>query len=274
MSTTTHLTTSEQSKAQLIEKAIALAKSGKGTGGPPHDQVGDLLRAYYRHVAPEDLADRSEVDLYGAFAAHYKLAADRPQGTAKAKLTTPTLADQGWSAAGHSVVEVVVDDMPFLVDSLTMELSRQLRDVHVVVHPNFDVVRDITGVLQSLVPVSDGALEPEGEAVRESWMHVEIDRLPEGEDAAAIVDDIQRVLRDVREAVEDWRKMHSQVEAIVAGSSPSGSRSISTCIHDSRTASSSGSSAPSGTGESDWRTPVMSRTTSKLGCTTTCTSRS
>ncbi len=47
-------------------------------------------------------------------------------------------------------------------------------------------------------------------------MHVEIDRLPEGDDPEAIVDDIQRVLRDVREAVEDWRKMHDQVEAIVA----------------------------------------------------------
>ncbi len=174
------------------------------------------MRAYYRHVAPEDLADRSDVDLYGAFAAHYKLAGDRPQGTANVRVATPTLAEQGWSASGHSVVEVVVDDMPFLVDSLTMELSRQLRDVHVVIHPGFDVVRDITGVLQSVQPVPDGSLEPAVEAVRESWMHVEIDRLPEGDDPDAIVDDIQRVLRDVREAVEDWGKMHAQVEAVVA----------------------------------------------------------
>ena len=50
--------------------------------------------------------------------------------------------------------------MPFLVDSLTMELSRQLRDVHLVIHPLFDVVRDITGALQSVDPVADGALEP------------------------------------------------------------------------------------------------------------------
>ncbi len=216
VSTTTHQSTSEQSKADLIDKAIVLAQAGKGTGGPPHDQVGELLRAYYRHVAPEDLADRSDVDVYGAFAAHYKLAADRPQGTANMRVTTPTLAEQGWSAGGRSVVQVVVDDMPFLVDSLTMELSRQLRDVHVVVHPGFDVCRDITGVLQSVAAVQDGSLAPEGDAVRESWMHVEIDRVPDGDDPAAIVEDLQRVLRDVREAVEDWRKMHAQVDAVVA----------------------------------------------------------
>ena len=106
--------------------------------------------------------------------------------------------------------------MPFLVNSLTMELSRQLRDVHIVIHPSFDVVRDITGVLQSVRSVPDGALEPEADAVRESWMHVEIDRLPDGDDPATIVEDIQRVLRDVREAVEDWQKMHSQIEAVVS----------------------------------------------------------
>jgi glutamate dehydrogenase len=216
VSTTTHQV-SEQSKSQLIDEAVAVAQARKGAGGPAHDQVAELLRAYYRHVAPEDLADRSELDVYGAFAAHFKLASERPQGTAQVRITTPTLADSGWSAAGHTVVEVVVDDMPFLVDSLTMELSRQLRDVHVVIHPNFDVVRDITGVLQAIHPVADGALEPEGEAVRESWMHVEIDRLPQGDDPDAIVEDIQRVLRDVREAVEDWHKMHAKVEEVVAG---------------------------------------------------------
>jgi glutamate dehydrogenase len=212
VSTTTH----DADKSGLVERAIELARGSRGSGGPPHGGVADLLRAYYRHVAVEDLAERSEVDLYGAFASQYKLATHRPQGTAKVRVHTPTLSDSDWAAGGRTVVEVVVDDMPFLVDSLTMELSRQLRDVHIVIHPNFDVVRDITGELQSISPVPDGALEPEDGAVRESWMHVEIDRLPEGDDPSAVVEDIQRVLRDVREAVEDWSKMHAQVEDVVA----------------------------------------------------------
>ncbi|GAA5141026.1 NAD-glutamate dehydrogenase [Nocardioides marinquilinus] len=197
-------------------KAAELARQGKGSGGPPHEQVTGLLHAYYRHVAPEDLVERSDADVYGGLASHYKLAGSRPQGTAQVRVSTPTPSEHGWSAAGHTVVEVVVDDMPFLVDSLTMELSRQLRDVHLVVHPNFDVVRDIAGDLRSVTPVDDGASPPEGEAVRESWMHVEIDRLRDDDDAESIVDDVQRVLRDVREAVEDWSKMNERVEQIVA----------------------------------------------------------
>ena len=210
MSTTTH----DSELKDLIAKATELARAGKGTGGPPHDEVGALLAAYYRHVAPEDVSGRADVDVYGALASHYRLAAERPQGTARVRVLTPTLAEDGWSAGGHSVVEVVTDDMPFLVDSLTMELSRELRDVHVVVHPHFDVRRDITGALLHVAPVDDGALEPDDDSVRESWMHVEIDRIADG-DAAAIVDDVQRVLRDVREAVEDWPRTRQRMLDVV-----------------------------------------------------------
>lgn len=210
-------TTREQDLSELLSEAAALARKGKGTGSPPHDAIDDLIRAYYRHVAPEDVCERSAVDVYGAFASHYRLAAERPQGTARVRVFTPTPGDQGWSAAGHSVVEVVVDDMPFLVDSLTMELSRQMRDVHLVVHPLFDVVRDITGQLREVNPGADATDSDETgrELGRESWMHVEIDRIPEGEDHGRIEESIQRVLRDVRESVEDWSKMHAQVADIV-----------------------------------------------------------
>jgi len=185
--------TQDRDKADLIGRAVELARASRGSGGPPHDEVAALMRGYYRHVDPEDLLERTEADVYGALASHHRLAAQRPQGRAAVRVTTPTVADHGWSAGGHSVVEVVVDDMPFLVDSLTMELSRQLRDVHVVIHPLFDVVRDITGTLQSVTPVEDGAREPAEGTVRESWMHVEVGRLADDEDVAALEEDLQRV---------------------------------------------------------------------------------
>ena len=50
--------------------------------------------------------------------------------------------------------------MPFLVDSLTMELVQQDRDVRVVIHPQMDVVRDITGQIKSVTGVEDGSVGP------------------------------------------------------------------------------------------------------------------
>ena len=105
--------------------------------------------------------------------------------------------------------------MSFLVDSVTMELTRQQREIHLVIHPQFDVVRDITGVLQSVHPIKDETKPAEAEAVRESWMHIEISRLGADEDPHEIEESLQRVLREVRESVEDWEKMRAQALEIV-----------------------------------------------------------
>ncbi len=206
--------TAESGKERLLEQAIDLARQGRGSGGPPRESVAGLLQAYYRHVAPEDVVERGDADLYGAFASHWRLAQEREAGTAKVRVSTPTPGAVGWSAAGHSLVEVVVDDMPFLVDSLTMELSRQLREVHLVVHPAFDALRDDQGSLTRLEAVGDGSVAALEGAVRESWMHVEIDRLRDDDDPAEIAEHVQRVLHDVRRSVEDWQAMHEQVEEI------------------------------------------------------------
>ncbi len=211
---TTGLSTNPE-KTHLLTQAIALAERSSGTGGPPHDEVAPLLRAYYRHVSTDDIGDRSAEELYGALVSHYRSADVRPQGTATVHVFTPTLAEHGWSAGGHSVVEVVTDDMPFLVDSVVMELTREQRDVHLVIHPQFDVTRDVTGRLEDIAcPDNESAEPPEG-AERESWMHVEISRIGHDEDVDAIAHDVQRVLRDVRESVEDWDRMRQQAGLIV-----------------------------------------------------------
>ena len=129
-----------------------------------------------------------------------------PQGTAKVRVFTPSTEQDGWSASGHTVVEVVVNDMPFLVDSVTAEITRHGHDIYLVVHPQVVVRRDVVGDLHE---VCDATLPQEmaGEAAFESWMHIEIDRQPGKLTSEELTADLQRVLRDVREAVEDWPKM-------------------------------------------------------------------
>ncbi|MFJ9314108.1 NAD-glutamate dehydrogenase [Pimelobacter simplex] len=203
---------------RIFEQAAAAAAPNKGSGGPPRDALPALLPAYYRHVATEELASRTDVDVYGALASHHHLALDRDPGMAKVRVFTPTVAEHGWSAAGHSVVEVVVDDMPFLVDSLTMELSRQLHDVRAVIHPTFDVRRDEDGRLLEAEPVASGSTAPVEGTIRESWMHIEIPRLSgEGDDAPErVADACRRVLGDVQASVDDWPQMQERVSETVA----------------------------------------------------------
>ncbi len=203
--------TLEDTKDQHLAEATRVAETSTGSA----EDWSELLRAYYRHVAPEEVVSRSPEDLYGALASHRELAASRPQGTAAVRVLMPTGAGAGWSASGRSVVEVVTDDMPFLVDSVTMELNRLGHSVHVVIHPQFSVERDITGVLKHM-----GLLDDEGHprtpaSGDESWMHVEIDRTDRAE-ASEIEESIHRVLDDVRGSFEDYEKMHARALDVVA----------------------------------------------------------
>ncbi|MFL6131931.1 MAG: NAD-glutamate dehydrogenase, partial [Nocardioidaceae bacterium] len=209
--------TAHSEREELIERAAALASRRKGSGGLSAEGSADLLRYFYRHVALEDLAERTEVDLYGAVMSQYQIATYRPQGTANVRVFTPTVAEHGWSAGGHSVVEVVTDDMPFLVDSVTMELHEQNREVLMVVHPQILVRRDVVGQLQEVltndVQVDRAALPHD--VSRESWMHIEIGRESSPEQRDQIERALAKVLLDVREAVEDWPKMHAQAREII-----------------------------------------------------------
>ncbi|WP_371653039.1 MULTISPECIES: NAD-glutamate dehydrogenase [unclassified Streptomyces] len=217
----------DEAKAELLARAARVAENSPlggpgGLGGAPQDRAATTgstgeegpgqdvvlgyLQRYYLHTAPEDLADRDPVDVFGAALSHYRLAENRPQGTASVRVHTPTVEENGWTCS-HSVVEVVTDDMPFLVDSVTNELSRQSRGIHVVIHPQVVVRRDVTG---KLIEVLDTAAQTGGlphDALTESWIHVEIDRETDRADLKQITADLLRVLSDVREAVEDWEKM-------------------------------------------------------------------
>ncbi|WP_236243365.1 NAD-glutamate dehydrogenase [Streptomyces sp. CC228A] len=196
----------DEAKAELLERAARVAEHESGDR-PDRATLLDYLQRYYLHTAPEDLTDRDPVDVFGAALSHYRLAENRPQGTANVRVHTPTVEENGWTCS-HTVVEVVTDDMPFLVDSVTNELSRQNRGIHLVVHPQVVVRRDVTGKLIEVVTdgAEPGATRPH-DALVESWIHVETDRETDRADLKQITADLLRVLSDVREAVEDWEKM-------------------------------------------------------------------
>ncbi|MEU7137536.1 NAD-glutamate dehydrogenase [Streptomyces sp. NPDC046261] len=222
----------DEAKAELLERAARVAESGpaggphptgpKGEGGLDQATLAAYLQRYYLHTAPEDLTGRDPVDIYGAAISHYRLAENRPQGTANVRVHTPTVEENGWTSS-HSVVEVVTDDMPFLVDSVTNELSRQSRGIHLVIHPQVIVRRDVTG---RLLEVLGSACDAHGagkdaelphDALIESWIHVEIDRETDRDDLKQIAADLLRVLNDVRETVEDWGKMRDAALRIADG---------------------------------------------------------
>ncbi|MFN8077234.1 MAG: NAD-glutamate dehydrogenase [Kineosporiaceae bacterium] len=193
---------------EILERArTAVAEVGQADGTLEH-----LLPLYYRHVQAEDLAGRDPVDVVAALASHRDLAASREPGQALVRCWTPTVEAHGWSA-GHTVLEIVCDDMPFLVDSVIAALTGADCAIGLVVHP---VLRLRRGADGRLIGPDEGADEA-GHAVEESWIHVEFDRVSDPARSEDVAARIRAVLDDVRVAVEDWPRMREQAMTIALG---------------------------------------------------------
>jgi glutamate dehydrogenase len=170
-----------------------------------------FLRLFYEGVPAPDLQDRRVEDLYGAAMTVWQAAQHRHVGVPQVQVYNPDPEQHGWQST-HSVVEVITDDMPFLVDSVTMELSRQDLAIHLAIYPMVDVVRDDDDRLLEVHPRDSG----EPDAITEAIVHVEIDRQTDSEKLERIRASLVEILADVRAAVEDWPAMREQLHETLA----------------------------------------------------------
>ncbi len=168
-----------------------------------------LVERYFGQVDPEDLMERESADLYGALLSHWNFARKRELGRARVRVFNPTLEEHGWQST-HTIIEIVNDDMPFLVDSVTMEVNRHGLTLHLIMHPLLLVERSADGTLQRLGTAGDQ------NARRESFIHVEVDRVTDPAQLESLAADVTRVLADVRLAVTDWSAMKERVLGVVS----------------------------------------------------------
>ncbi|HLY45353.1 MAG TPA: NAD-glutamate dehydrogenase [Stellaceae bacterium] len=164
-----------------------------------------FIAQMYAHVPPSDVAARGPEALCDAALALWRFAARRRPGGALLRVYNPTRSADGWSSP-HTVVEIVNDDMPFLVDSVTAAINESGRQVRLAIHPVLPVTRDDAGALLALDP-------PQG-SFRESWMQIEITREPHAAERQALAARLAGILDDVRRAVADWQQMRRTLQAI------------------------------------------------------------
>src|SRR4051812_43977368 len=173
---------------------------------------------YYEHLAEEDFRAYSPALLAARAETHREVAGVRVPGTANIRIV---------DEADNSVVYIVTDDMPFLVDSVNAELVRQNSAIHLVQHPMFVVTRNretnelvkvdrvpssigiSSGDTAALPVLSHLIAQGDNASHMESWIAVEIGRASD-EAAEKLQEGLERVLGDVRAAVEDWPKMRNK----------------------------------------------------------------
>ncbi|WP_300451538.1 NAD-glutamate dehydrogenase [Accumulibacter sp.] len=166
--------------------------------------LGEYLESYFADVELSDASDASPEELLGAALQHFRLGEARQPAQSAVALYTPDFDRHGWHSP-HTVIDVVTDDMPFLVDSITMVVYRHGLVIHRLVHPLLGAERSPEGKLQRALPRGAPGSRPE------SWIHIEIDRVGD----AGLLDELHRevvaALADVRAAVEDGATMQQRM---------------------------------------------------------------
>jgi len=202
------LTKARRQKAERIKKIVAhlFDRAGKKKAG----NTADFIRLYFERVAPEDINTGSVENLYGAAMSLKRFAEQRKPGAPKIRIFNPKTDADGWQT-GHTVIEIVNDDMPFLVDSVTHGLNRAGYTVDLAVHPILRVKRTGAGRLSEL---ATNLTSLEGYA-DESWMHVEITAQTSAAALKKIEDTLVKILSDVRAAVEDWKPMLAKLHETI-----------------------------------------------------------
>jgi glutamate dehydrogenase len=177
----------------------------------PRASVPDLVSP----VAHRLFKDQSSVDL--GFEANDPVATEqvadmvawancRPNGMhgkTMVRAWTPDLP-----GVSYSVIEIVTDDMPFLVDSVTSELTREGRAIQLLAHPLFAVTRDNAHQLTAVHDLDVNEIE--NRMTAESWMRIHVERNFISDNLVELVAGVERVLDDVRKCVNDWSSMRTK----------------------------------------------------------------
>jgi glutamate dehydrogenase len=181
---------------------IGAAAAALATARP--DIPADFLAALFGLAVPDDLERYGPEQLAAIAAQSWSFLAERKAGAPKVRFEPAAMT------RGVSVLEIVNDDMPFLVDSVVGELNERGLDIRLLVHPVFSVERDAAGTLVGFKAAR------QGDGARESFIHIHIDGIEDAAQRAEVVRAIEDVLADVRVCVQDWQPMLARAREVIA----------------------------------------------------------
>ncbi|MDX1481158.1 MAG: NAD-glutamate dehydrogenase [Woeseiaceae bacterium] len=187
----------------LIERIVASRVKSKLLDS--RKQITLFLREYFRNVPYDDLAGREPALMARAALDHLGLARKKRKDQPIVHIFNPTVKEHGYESA-YTIVEMVNDDMPFIVDSVSAAINRQNLNIHITVHPILRLRRDKNDVVREILPSGDDSGRVE------SFVRFAIDKETEQHHLDVLEHEILRVLGDVRAAVRDWLPMRLKMQ--------------------------------------------------------------
>ncbi|MGL5719219.1 MAG: NAD-glutamate dehydrogenase [Alphaproteobacteria bacterium] len=172
----------------------------------------DVFRAFvgelYHNLASYDLDEKDPAYLSEVALQAWDFLQTRASGTPKIHISNQTFEEEGQSFQ-RTIIEVVHDNLSFLVDSIAAFLNAKGLSLNFVLHPVLRVARDSRGNLLSLC--SPREISCTG-SIDESFIRYETTEhiLPSA--FSGVKAQILAILEDIQLAVGDWQEMRAKVQ--------------------------------------------------------------
>lgn len=172
----------------------------------------EFIRQFYGTVATSDLEAKNIDDLYGSALSFWHFIQKRAPGELKMRIYNPSYEQHGWQST-HTIIELIKDDMPFLVDSITMEINRMDLTVNLIIHMGgLRVERDKQHQLKNILPRNNSV---DKNFIEEAPIYLEISRQTDTKVLEQLKTNLERVLAEVQAAVVDWQPMSKRAAACI-----------------------------------------------------------
>lgn len=195
-----------EEKQQILEQILEIVC------GRVSARKAELARryvpAYFRRVPLEEISREPPQVLARVVENQLNFLRMRKPGELLLRVYNPSEKEDGWESE-HTVVEIVNDDMPFLVDSANLALTELELGVHLIIHPVIRVRRGPSGQLTGVCS------KEESRGINESVMQIQVDRQTDETVLRRIARQIQEAMDEVRVAVADWKEMSSLAEQTI-----------------------------------------------------------
>jgi glutamate dehydrogenase len=190
----------ESQKKALTDQVVSILKEGLSAR---RARIAErYAQQCFRRVPIEDLAAEAPATLATILRRQLEMIATREPGERLIQVYNPSENAEGWESP-HTIVELLNDDMPFLVDTASLTFSEMGIGVHLIIHPVIRVSRDKQGRLTTIHEKTSGRGTPE------SIMQFQIDRHTDAGDLERIRQELQKAMMDLRLAVADWKGMEA-----------------------------------------------------------------
>ncbi|OUS40737.1 NAD-glutamate dehydrogenase [Oleispira antarctica] len=166
---------------------------------------------YYAEAPVEDLNARNPEDLYGATVSCWLFIQENNISQPKVRVFNPDFEAHGWQST-HTVIEVLAKEMPFLIDSVRLELNRRQMSIHAINSCVAHLERDGKHKKKGSSPLFESSDKSQAEAI----IYIEVDRHTESDMLDDLAKSLISILHEVSHCVEDFTQLTAKVNQVAA----------------------------------------------------------